>query len=53
MAKDSLGVFSDSREKEKMLNLVDFLIKEITNFWNKFCKKSVWINLINSHIKDI
>ncbi len=25
MAKDSLGVFSDSEEKEKMLNLIDFL----------------------------
>ena len=30
MAKDSLGVFSDSREKEKILSLVDFLTKRNT-----------------------
>ena len=40
IAKDSLGLFSKSEEKDKIINLIDSLSseKKIVD-WNKICKK--------------
>ena len=53
MAKDSLGVFQ-ILEKKKNTKSSGFLDKEkYLIFGINFAEKPVWINLINSHIKDI